>query len=80
MKEYAIKIPSMEAAKEFCKLAGACDFDIDLSFNRIVIDAKSILGVLSMDLKRVLRVTSYGSDAAFDAYCEQLQELARSVA
>lgn len=80
MKEYSIKIPDINAAKEFCRLAGACDFDVDLAFNRIVIDAKSILGVLSMDLQRELRVTAYGENAAFDAYCERLQALAKSVA
>ena len=32
------------------------DFDIDVFYNRIIIDAKSILGVLSMDLTQVLTV------------------------
>ena len=43
-------------ARNFAKggSAGKCDFDIDVFYNRIIIDAKSILGVLSMDLTRVL--------------------------
>ena len=40
-------LPSITIAKEFVKEAGKCDFDINVFYNRIVIDAKSLLGVLS---------------------------------
>lgn len=80
MKTYSIRISDLDTAKEFCRLAGACDFDVDLQFNKIIIDAKSILGVLSMDLKRVLNVRAYGENAAFDAFCEKLQNESKNVA
>ena len=50
MKEYSIRIPDVETAKQFCRLAGECDFDIDLVYNRVVIDAKSILGVFALGI------------------------------
>ena len=43
-----------------------CDFDIDIFHNRRIIDAKSILGVLSLDLTQVLTVRFYGKDTAFE--------------
>lgn len=46
---------------EFVKAAGQCDFDVDVFYNRVIIDAKSILGVLSLDLTQTLTVR-YGGD------------------
>ena len=34
-------------ARELVKIASKCDFDIDISYNRYTVDAKSILGVQS---------------------------------
>ena len=42
------------------------DFDIDIFYNRVIIDAKSILGILSMDLNRDLTVHCYGDSPAFN--------------
>ena len=43
MNEKNIVLNSVEAAKEFVKAASECDFDIDVYFNRIALDAKSLL-------------------------------------
>ena len=40
--------------------------NIDISYNRIIIDAKSILGILSMDLTRELTVRCYGESKRFN--------------
>ena len=48
--------------------ASRCDFDIDVFYNRIVIDAKSLLGVLSLDLTRVLTVEYNGENEEFEAF------------
>lgn len=52
MNEKNIVLNNVEAAKEFVKAASECDFDIDVYFNRIALDAKSLLGILSLDLRR----------------------------
>ena len=80
MKVMEIRIPDVETAKQFCRLAGNCPFDIDVFYNRIVIDAKSILGVLSLDFNRVLNVRMYGENAEFEAFCGKLHELVAEVA
>lgn len=66
MSERKIKLKEIEDVKEFVKTAGKCDFDIDVSYNRIIIDAKSILGVLSLDLTRILTVKYGGDDMSFE--------------
>lgn len=70
MKEKKIKLMTLEEAKEFVTAAMRCDFDVDVYYNRVVIDAKSILGVLSLDLTRVLTVRMYGEDEAFEEFLE----------
>ena len=49
MKETRIRL-NMDDVHDFVKAATKCDFDIDVRYNRFLVDAKSILGVLSMDL------------------------------
>ena len=68
MVERQIKLTANEYVKEFVNQASKCDFDIDIFYNRVVIDAKSILGVLSMDLTRVLTVRCNGHDEGFDKF------------
>ncbi len=72
MKQKRIVLPSVEEAKIFVKEATKCDFDIDVFYNRVVIDAKSILGVLSLDLTRVLTVQFNGECPEFEEYLESL--------
>ena len=66
MKEKKIMLPSAEEAKHFVAEATKCDFDIDIFQNRVIIDAKSILGIMSMDLTQELTVQCYGEDKEFD--------------
>lgn len=72
MKQRRIMLPSMAEAKRFVEEATKCDFDIDVFYNRIIIDAKSILGVLSLDLTRILTVQYNGDNAEFEEYLETL--------
>lgn len=61
-----IKLSSLEEVKEFVSEAGKCNFDIDVFYNRVIIDAKSILGVLSLDLTKKLSVDCMGYDHNFE--------------
>ena len=61
-----IRLNETADVKEFVQAASKCDFDVDISYNRIIIDAKSILGILSMDLTRELTVRCYGESQRFN--------------
>lgn len=71
MKQRRIFLPTVEEAKKFVSVASQCDFDIDVFYNRVVIDAKSILGVLSLDLRKVLTVEYNGENEAFEAFLDE---------
>lgn len=55
-----------KSAQEFVNAASRCNFDIDVFYNRIIIDAKSILGLLSLDLTKTLTVKCCGEDEDFN--------------
>lgn len=59
-------MPEVSDAKRFVSAASRCDFDIDVFYNSIIIDAKSLLGVLSMDLTRELTVKYGGENLQFE--------------
>ena len=66
MTQSKIKLNATEEVQEFVNAATKCDFDIDIYYNRFLIDAKSILGNLSMDLTKVLTVECHGESKEFD--------------
>ncbi len=57
-----------EDAKEFVSVASRCSFDIDIAYNRYVVDAKSIVGVLGLDFNQVLTVSYAGYHADFENF------------
>ena len=66
MKQKRVFLPTIEDAKEFVAAASKCDFDIDIFYNRIIIDAKSILGVMGLGIMKELTVKYGGEDMAFE--------------
>lgn len=61
-----IKLHAPEEVKDFVKAAEKCEFDIDIFYNRVIVDAKSFLGVISMDLSNTLTVSCNGYDVSFE--------------
>lgn len=66
MSEKKVKLTQVGEVQEFVQAAEQCDFDIDIFYNRVVVDAKSILGVLSMDLNNTLTVKYGGENMHFE--------------
>lgn len=64
--ERKIRLADTEEVKEFVNAAGKCDFDIDVCYNRAVIDAKSLLGMLYLGLSKELTVKYGQQDAGFE--------------
>ncbi len=65
---------TVEDVRHFVDAATRCDFDIDVAcigHNRYTVDAKSILGVMGLDLSRKLLVSYSGHDDAFEQYLTQ---------
>lgn len=66
METRKIKLQAPEEVRDFVTAAEKCDFDIDIYYNRVIIDAKSFLGIMSMDLSNTLNVTYGGYNDDFE--------------
>lgn len=65
-KQRKIRLVSILDVKEFVTVAGECDFDVNVFYNHLIVDAKSVLGVLSLDLSKTLTVEYDGNDRALE--------------
>lgn len=70
MREAKIKL-TVEDVSDFVRAAAECEFDVDVNYNRVLVDAKSILGVMSMDLNHVLTVKYYGESDRFENFLKK---------
>lgn len=52
MNEFYIKVDSVDKVKDFVKVTNKIVPDMDLIVGRYIIDAKSIMGIFSVDLTR----------------------------
>ena len=62
-KKTYIKLKTINDIKEFVAIATACNFDVDLAAGRYVVDAKSIMGIFSLDLSKNIELTAHTENA-----------------
>lgn len=65
MMQRRIKL-RVDEVNAFVEAASKCDFDVDIYYNSFVVDAKSIVGVLGLDLNQTLTVSYNGYDSQFE--------------
>ena len=59
MKSFNISLKSITDVKDFVNIVNKYDFDIDLTSGRYVVDAKSIMGIFSLDLSKPIKVEAH---------------------
>lgn len=64
MTSLTISLNSIDKVKHFVNLISKYDGDFDLTSGRYVIDAKSIMGIFSLDLSKPLHLNIYNDEAA----------------
>ena len=62
MKTVDIKLSSIEDVRNFVNIVAKYDMDIDLASGRYIVDAKSIMGIFSLDLLKPILLTAHGDD------------------
>lgn len=73
MKETNVRLSSIDDVKNFVSAVSQFATDIDVVGGRYIIDAKSILGLFSLDLSNPLRLQIY-EDAEAPKVVEALSE------
>ncbi len=66
-----IRLRNLDEVHEFVRNADACDFDVNIGYDRVLIDAKSIVGVMGLDLGRLLTVSYDGESEQLLHFCER---------
>lgn len=64
MRSLTISLNSIDKVKQFVNLISKYDGDFDLTSGRYVIDAKSIMGIFSLDLSKPLALDIHDDDSA----------------
>lgn len=72
MKSVKISLEIAQRVKDFVAITQACEYEILLKSGKYVVDAKSILGIFSLDLSKPLTVEIYSDDCA--GLLEQLKK------
>lgn len=62
MKTVKIRLSSIEAVRNFVEIVRKFEGDIDLSSGRYIVDAKSIMGIFSLDLMNPITLTAHNDD------------------
>ena len=62
MKTVSISLNSIDKVKAFVNDISKYDFDFDLVSGRYVIDAKSIMGIFSLDLSKPIDLNIHAED------------------
>lgn len=62
MKTFNIMLDSINKVKTFVNIVSKCDYDVDLTSGRYVVDAKSIMGIFSLDLSKPIKIDIHGDE------------------
>lgn len=62
MEKFNISLSSINDVKNFVNIVTKYDFEIDLSSGRYIVDAKSIMGIFSLDLSKPIAVEVHGEN------------------
>lgn len=63
MKTFNILLKSINDVKDFVNIVNKYDFDVDLTSGRYIVDAKSIMGIFSLDLSKPIKVEVHSDNA-----------------
>ena len=63
MTKTTVFLQAIKDVKEFVNIVMKYDFDIDLVSGRYAIDAKSIMGIFSLDLSKPIQLNAHTDDA-----------------
>lgn len=59
MIEFDIMLTDLESVKKFVQLSADQDFDVDVYSGKYIVNAKSLMGIFSLDLTKTLHIKAY---------------------
>ena len=71
MKTFNLMLNSINDVKDFVNIVSKYEYDVDLTSGRYVVDAKSIMGIFSLDLSKPIKVEDH--DDGCDAFLNEVK-------
>lgn len=68
MQAVTISLTQVDQVKRFVNLVAQAPYDVDMVSGRYTVNAKSMLGIYSLDLSKPIQVLMYSDD------CEELRK------
>ena len=68
MNKMKIRLNATADVREFVRAAEKCDFDVDIQYDSTIVDAKSILGIFSLDVTKPLELVIYDDEKNAEQY------------
>ena len=62
MKTFNLLLSSINDVKDFVNIVSKYDFDVDLTSGRYIVDAKSIMGIFSLDISKPIDLNIHTDD------------------
>ncbi len=72
MKQVKINIGTINDVKEFINIVNKETFEADIAVGKYVVDAKSIMGIFSLDLSKPLNLTIHSDDC--DEFLDEISK------
>ena len=72
MNKAKVMLGTINDVKNFVTVVTQCDYDVDLISGRYAVDAKSIMGIFSLDLSKPIELEAHTDDAS--AFFAQIKE------
>jgi len=63
METFNIMLKSINDVKDFVNIVNKYNFDVDLTSGRYIVDAKSIMGIFSLDLSKPIKVEAHATES-----------------
>lgn len=75
MHTFYVSLSSIDDVKKFVDAATHCDCEVDVVSGRYVINAKSIMGLFSIDLAKPVKVEVHGTEQQRSAFAAGVSAL-----
>lgn len=69
-----IHLEGIQDVKKFVNTAGRYEFEVDLQSGRYAVDAKSIMGIFSLDLTKEIQMEIHGEGETVDEFLKEIEE------
>lgn len=73
MEKFMVSLNSIDKVRDFVNIIARFDCDFDLISGRYVIDAKSIMGIFSLDLNKPVELTVHAAGDKLNEIVEQIR-------